>query len=514
MTAEKTLGEVEDPKEKGILVGESIVEEYGDSSPLLGKKGNSAKDSLESTNAHGKPPTSLQLWCIRMLWFTIGLTRPFAGVASRFYMVEDLKASPHTQAIIGVLSGFAWNLKLPVAFTSDVVPIFGYRRKPYLYFGLCLYVLCHFLLAFLTPTLATAASCMCLTTVGMMMTGVMCDTLIVENMRYETEEKRGKLQTECWVLMTLAGIGGTLAGGYIFEVNGMSNQKVFFIHAVLHIALVFPFAIMLEEEKYYGEGEAAPPASARVKQRWGEMWNALQTNQVWQPTLFVFLFGIFPNPGTAMTNFFINELGFTETELAYIAVVASISGAIGMTMYYKFFKEFNWHAFFAIVICVASALSLTQLILVFHINRAWGIPDLVFALGDDAVVDVTNALLSMPILILVAAICPAGVESSLYALVTSVQMAGGSVGGTISAMLIESFGITLTNYDRLWQLIVVCAVAKLVILPLIPLLPHNLSIAGVSGERNWWGAAAVMSFLVFGISWALGESIYKLVQVS
>jgi len=188
---------------------------------------------------------------------------------------------------------------------------------------------------------------------------------------------------------------------------------------------------------------------------------------------------------------------------------------------------------------------------VFHINRAWGIPDLVFALGDETVVDVTNALLAMPVLILVASICPLGVESSLYALVTSVQAAGGTVGGTISGLLIKGFGITLHNYDNLWKLIVLCACLKVLSVFFIPMLPSKLARPAQQpgeqaaeeeakegdqiGERenmveveeaqsstaeeepakkSKWGATAVLVLLVVGICWSLGQSSAALIEAS
>uniref|UniRef100_A0A7S2TLW2 Folate/biopterin transporter n=1 Tax=Lotharella oceanica TaxID=641309 RepID=A0A7S2TLW2_9EUKA len=475
----------------------------------------------------------------------------------RFFMVEDLQASPQLQAMMGVLIGFGWNLKMVVAFTSDVLPIGGYRRKPYLYFGLILYMVSFLLLGALPPQVGVATALMCFITIGQMTMGVMCDTLIVENMRHESKETQGKLQTECWCLMTLGGIIGTLGGGFIFYAPGITNAKVFMINAMLKL-LVVPFAMMLLEKRVTrAHALDRPPVIETMKLRSNEMWVALQNNKVWQPTMFIFLFAMFPNPGTAMTNFFINELGFSEEELSYIAVVASVSGALGMYAYYRFFKEINWHWFFFWVIITASALSLTQLLLVFHINRKWGIPDLVFALGDETVVDVTNALLAMPVLILVASICPLGVESSLYALVTSVQAAGGTVGGTISGLLIRSFGITLHNYDNLWKLIVLCAGLKVLSVFFIPMLPSKLarpapadvSVEGgdeeekeggaLVGERDdaeqqqqqpaeargdegeeeplkksKFGAATVLFLLVVGICWSLGQSSAALAEAS
>jgi hypothetical protein len=41
-----------------------------------------------------------------------------------------------------------------------------------------------------------------------------------------------------------------------------------------------------------------------------------------------------------------------------------------------------WRPLFVAVILLSTALSLSQLILIYQVNQRWGIPNLVFALGD------------------------------------------------------------------------------------------------------------------------------------
>ena len=77
-------------------------------------------------------------------------------------------------------------------------------------------------------------------------------------------------------------------------------------------------------------------------------------------------------------------------------------------------------------------------------------PDIAFALGDDVVVATANQLLAMPILILMARLCPPGAEGTTYALVTSVQMVGGTVGGIFSQIATARFDVTNLQFSRLW----------------------------------------------------------------
>merc|ERR1712224_1148230 len=155
--------------------------------------------------------------------------------------------------------------------------------------------------------------------------------------------------------------------------------------------------------------------------------------------------------------------------------------------------------------------SLTQLILVSRLNQAWGVPDFVFAVGDEFIIDITNALLQMPILILLATICPKGLEGSIYALVTSAQKAGGTVGETLSGSLIRHFAITLTDFANFEKLIILCAGLRLLTLPLLKILPtrpkendDNEAFDFVKEPESKCGAAVVIIMIVCGLFGAVG----------
>ena len=50
-------------------------------------------------------------------------------------------------------------------------------------------------------------------------------------------------------------------------------------------------------------------------------------------------------------------------------------------------------------------------------------------------------------------IVPEGAEGSIFALVSSLQTVGSTVGGSLSAILTSSLGVTLTDYDNLALLV-------------------------------------------------------------
>ena len=51
------------------------------------------------------------------------------------YLVKGLDADPQVQNAIRMLRTLPWSLKLLYRFISDAFPIFGMKRKPYLFIG-------------------------------------------------------------------------------------------------------------------------------------------------------------------------------------------------------------------------------------------------------------------------------------------------------------------------------------------------------------------------------------------
>jgi hypothetical protein len=67
------------------------------------------------------------------------------------------------------------------------------------------------------------------------------------------------------------------------------------------------------------------------------------------------------------------------------------------------------------------------LLLIFRLNKRVCVPDIWLALGDETIKDIAVSFVGMPMFVLMGRICPEGVESSVFALVTSMQMVGATV---------------------------------------------------------------------------------------
>jgi len=128
-------------------------------------------------------------------------------------------------------------------------------------------------------------------------------------------------------------------------------------------------------------------------------------------------------------------------------------------------------AFFTVMVLFSALLSLTPLLLVYGVNRKVGLPDVFFVAGDDVFLATMGQLAMMPCLILVAKLCPEGVEASLYATFVGLINFASILSEWGGAALTWYLGVTYSDFANLGTLIQVCAATSLFPLLLVRMLP-------------------------------------------
>jgi len=307
---------------------------------------------------------------------------------------------------------------------------------------------------------------------------------------------------------------GTLSGGFLLDYTNLDNQGVFAINALLKGAILL-ISIFLFDPKLRLQRTCAE-IGVDLQQRFGEIWGAMQQECVWKPLVFIFLTGLTLDSADAFNNYLLSEehgLNFSSTQFSILNSIGGTANGIGAFLYKRCLRTKPWRCLFPVIIIVTSALSAFQLLLIFRINEDWGVPDLPFALGDSVINSVAAQFYSMPILVLLAKICPPGVEGSVYALVTTVQTSSGMVGGTFTAEATKGFGVTLDDYSNLWRLTILCACLKLAPLAAVPLLPNRPETARAVTDMSEH-AARGLTFVIFGgLIWSITRTVWLLATI-
>lgn len=409
----------------------------------------------------GNEPSS-ELIAILLVYFVQGILG-LARLAVSFFLKDDLGMSPaQTSAIVGIIV-LPWVLKPFFGLISDGLPLFGYRRRPYLILSGFLGVFSWVALATLVDNLWTAAAAIALSSLSVAISDVIVDSLVVERARGESLGNVGSLQSLCWGVKAFGGLITAYLSGFLLEV--FSTQTLFLITASFPL-IITAVAGLITEEKINQRSNWTS-----VKQQVVQLRQALTQKAIWLPTLFIFIWQATPTADSAFFYFTTNELGFQPEFLGRVRLVTSIAALVGIWLFQRYFKTVPFRKIFLWSTVFSSALGMTTLLLVTHANRSIGINDYWFSLGDSLILTVTGEIAFLPVLVLAARLCPVGVEATLFAVLMSVNNLGGLTSHELGAVLTHLFGVTETNFENLWLLVLLTNLSTLLPLPLIRWLP-------------------------------------------
>jgi folate/biopterin transporter len=393
----------------------------------------------------------------------LGISR----LAVSFFLKDELALSPAEVAALMGIAALPWVIKPVFGFISDGLPIFGYRRRPYLILSGLLGVGAWLSLANLVHTAAGATLAIAITSLSVAFSDVIVDSLIVERARDESVGKAGSLQALCWGASAVGGLLTAYFSGLLLQ--HFSTRTVFALTAAFPL-LVSAAALWISEEPVtLADGNRQTVVKEQIQQ----LWQALRQKAIWMPTLFLFLWQCTPTAESAFFYFSTNELGFTPEFLGRVRLVTSLASLLGVWLFQRFLKTIPFRQIFIWTTLLSSVLGLTALLLVTHTNRSLGIDDHWFALGDSLILTVMGQLTFMPVLVLAARLCPPGIEATLFAMLMSVLNLSGLVSKEGGAILTHLLGVTDTNFDKLWLLVLITNVGSMLPLIFINLLPDE-----------------------------------------
>jgi hypothetical protein len=369
-----------------------------------------------------------------------------------------------------------WCFKVIYGFLSDCVPISGLRRKPYFMTGWLIYILSNFLLMIpQAPSIGMCISLVFLQTAGYMLADVMTDALIVERSRFETQENRGTMQSKGYIIRFFGSTVGAVVGAVVYNKDEwewyLPIRLVFFINGAVPLVFLLPVVPYLLEL----DTNCAPKNFWKQCQ---DLFEVVQLKAVWQPMAFVYVYNALQLTNAAWMNFLVEGLTFSAWQIGIVSIVGSIMAWFGIMTYKKFFFASNWRIVYFWCTSLAAFIALGQLILVFGLNKSLGIPDIVFSMGDDVLVEFVIAVQFLPMCIMYLGLCPPGSEGTTYAMLTTWSNLAGSLAFDISTALtvvwdVSSQTIANGDYSGVWKLSLLCGLVGPVPLLMLGLIPRS-----------------------------------------
>lgn len=479
------------------------------------------EEELELKKPDGKIPrwmyefTSLPNLAIPMSYFCIGVALQLLRTPLIVYFIEDLGATAAEVNVLFTVMAVPWCFKVIYGFMSDCMPVSGLRRKPYFMSGWLVYIVSNFVLMITPiPSIQLCILMVFAQTAGYMLADVMTDALIVERSRFETQESRGTMQSKGYIIRFFGSTVGAAIGAVVYNKDDwkwyLPIRLVFFINAAFPIVFLLPIVPYLLEL----DTNCVPKNFYRQCQ---DLFQTAQLRAVWQPMTFVYVYNALQLTNAAWMNFLVEGLGFSAWQIGIVSIVGSIMAWFGIMTYKRFFFASNWRIVYFWCTTLASAIALGQLILVFGINRSWGIPDIWFSMGDDVLVEFVIAVQFLPMCIMYLGLCPPGSEGTTYAMLTTWSNLAGSLAFDISTALtsmwdVSSQTIAAGDYSGVWKLSLLCGIigpVPLIFLGLIPKDKADQRTLQEDTSKNYWAGVAFISVMILTLFVTFVESVYE-----
>ncbi|MBL1175929.1 folate/biopterin family MFS transporter [Pantanalinema sp. GBBB05] len=419
------------------------------------------KNSFTDKVLLGHEPTA-ELTAILLVYFVQGILG-LARLAISFFLKDELGLNPaEVSALVGI-AALPWMVKPLFGFISDGLPIFGYRRRPYLILSGILGALSWVALATLVETPWQAMIAIALSSLSVAFSDVIVDSLVVERARQESLGDAGSLQSICWGASSVGGLLTAYLSGFLLQ--------HFTTRTVFGITATFPLIVSLVAWLIAESRVTETTNWSAVGQQLGQLKQAISQKSIWLPTAFLFIWQAMPTADSAFFFFTTNELHFEPEFLGRVRLVTSLASLVGIWLFQRFLKTVPFRIIFGWSTVISSLLGMTTLLLVTHANRSLGIDDHWFSLGDNLILTVMGQIAFMPVLVLAARLCPSGVEATLFALLMSIVNLAGMLSYQSGAVLMHWLGITANDFTNLTWLVIITNLTTLLPLPFLSWLP-------------------------------------------
>ncbi len=406
-------------------------------------------------------PELLGILLVYFVQGAVGLAR----LATSFYLKDSLGLSPAQAAALLGLAVIPWTLKPLYGLLSDTLPLAGYRRRPYLLLSGLLGCAAWLGMALWAPTAELAVLWMVLGSLAVAVGDVIVDSLVVERVQGSDWAGTGTLQSLAWGATAFGSLLTAYAGGALLA--HYPPQVVFGLTALLPLLIALAAWVIADQPVACSFGWDP------LRQQVGRVWQALRQPGILLPVLFVFIWQATPSADVALFYFVTTDLGFGPEFLGQVRLVTGVASLVGVAIFQVYLRRIPLRPLFGWMTVLSAGLGLSSLILVYHLNRGWGIDDRWFSLGDSLVLTVAGQIAFMPVLVLAARLCPPGIEATLFALLMSAFNLAGFLSQELGSLLMHALGVTEDDFSHLGLLLVLTNLSTLLPLPLLGWLPEG-----------------------------------------
>jgi MFS family permease len=433
-----------------------------------------------------------------------------SAMAQFLFTKNELGLSFIQLGILSALPTISWSIKPIYGFLTDLVPIRGYRRRPYLHIMPLITILSWLWIWKFSDSFISFAIPIMIANVGMGFTDVICDGLVVQQ---SDEKTAGRYQSICWGALTVGAIITSFLSGMLLGRNIVGIRGMFLITALMPV-ITFILSFFVKEQRITDRSELKVHNAISPKYiymsvvafvltilllwpREGQnldllplwilivwfVWFALYFRHLIKikiigksiivAAIFVFLWRFTPSFGAPWQDYFLNKVGIDQETYGYFGVVGNIGWLIGSVLFAKWLDKKDLKKVLFWTILISALLGLSQL----------GLTDenLANAIGSSAIIKTIGGIVAFPVYLI-------------------------AHGRDFGTYLMTYKGIVYLNFVLEFFLGILYMMSFVALLKFVALnTPKNLE------GTNFAVMASIMNFgLVFG--YASGGFIYEHIQ--
>lgn len=302
--------------------------------------------------------------------------------------------------ILAALPTISWSIKPIYGFITDLVPIRGLRRKPYLHITPLITVLSWLYIWQYADSFISFAIPLMIANVGMGFTDVICDGLVVQQ---SDEKTAGRYQSLCWGSLTVGAIVTTFLSGLLLGREIVGVRDMFLLTALMPL-ITFGLSFLVKERKIedrselklheaikprfiVGAGVALALSIALLWPREGQnsglmsigiigVWFAwfawyfrhlmamkVIGKSIFAAAIFIFLWRFTPSFGAPWQDYFLNTVKIDEETYGYFGVVSYMGWLAGTVFFAKWLNRLNLKKVLLWTIVIGATLGMSQLAL-------------------------------------------------------------------------------------------------------------------------------------------------------
>ena len=250
-----------------------------------------------------------------------------------FYLKEVHGWSALQVSAYLAIFNFPWIIKPIYGAFSDFVPLFGYRRKPYLLAANAVAAGAFFWVTQLTAP-AELVWALELSAYAMAISSTVCGAVLVENGQRLGES--GKFVNQQWLWFNAATMFASIAGGELAQ----RLPPTAALHTAAAIVAIAPLAVIIGT-LFLIPDKKTPIDLPALRSTFAGLVTAFRRRELWVVGLFLFLYYFNPGLNTPLYYYMTDGLKFSQGYIGILGSIGALGWILGALLYRGLFENMS-----------------------------------------------------------------------------------------------------------------------------------------------------------------------------